>query len=287
MGFGSSCFASHVITRADAVAPMPENWSFEAAATVPTVFLTVYYALKQLAALQPGERVLIHGAAGGVGIAAIQLARYLGAEIYATAGSDEKRDFVKLLGADHVFDSRSLAFADDILDATAGEGVDVVLNSLAGEAMRRSIDVLKPFGRFLELGKRDFFENTPVGLRPFKNNISYFGIDADQLLTARPRLAVQLFHEVMALFREQALAPLPYRVFSANRITDAFRVMQQARHIGKIVVSLADARPDIEQPLQPVPAIRFERNSTWLVTGGFPVLAWNLPAGWQNGVSIT
>lgn len=268
MGFGSSCFASHVITRADAVAPMPENWSFEAAATVPTVFLTVYYALKQLAVLQPGERVLIHGAAGGVGIAAIQLARYLGAEIYATAGSDEKRDFVKLLGADHVFDSRSLAFADDILDATAGEGVDVVLNSLAGEAMRRSIDVLKPFGRFLELGKRDFFENTPVGLRPFKNNISYFGIDADQLLTARPKLAVQLFHEVMALFREQALAPLPYRVFSANRITDAFRVMQQARHIGKIVVSLADARPDIEQPLQPVPAIRFERNSTWLVTGG-------------------
>lgn len=268
MGFGSSCFASHVITRADAVAPMPESWSFEAAATVPTVFLTVYYALRQLAALQPGERVLIHGAAGGVGIAAIQLAHYLGAEIYATAGSDEKRDFVKLLGADHVFDSRSLTFADDILDATAGEGVDVVLNSLAGEAMRRSLEVLKPFGRFLELGKRDFFENTPVGLRPFKNNISYFGIDADQLLTARSKLAVQLFREVMALFREQALAPLPYRVFSADRITDAFRVMQQARHIGKIIVSLADARPEIERPAQPVPAIRFEKNSTWLVTGG-------------------
>ena len=268
MGFGASCFASHVVTRADAVAAMPENWSFEAAATVPTVFLTVYYALKQLAALQPGERVLIHGAAGGVGIAAIQLARYLGAEIYATAGSDEKRDFVKLLGADHVFDSRSLAFADDILDATAGEGVDVVLNSLAGEAMRRSLDVLKPFGRFLELGKRDFFENTPVGLRPFKNNISYFGIDADQLLISRPRLAVQLFREVMALFREQALAPLPHRVFAVNRIRDAFRVMQQARHIGKIVVSLADGQPDIEQPSQPAPVVRFEKNRTWLVTGG-------------------
>lgn len=268
MGFGSSCFASHIVTRADAVAPLPENWSFEAAATVPTVFLTVYYALKQLAALQSGERVLIHGAAGGIGIAAIRLARYLGAEIYATAGSDEKRDFVKLLGADHVFDSRSLAFADDILDATVGEGVDVVLNSLAGEAMRRSLDVLKPFGRFLELGKRDFFENTPVGLRPFKNNISYFGIDADQLLTARPKLAVQLFREVMALFREQALAPLPHRVFSASCITDAFRVMQQARHIGKIVVSLADMQPNIAQPLQSAPAIRFEKNSTWLVTGG-------------------
>ncbi|MXS86208.1 SDR family NAD(P)-dependent oxidoreductase [Nitrosomonas sp. HPC101] len=268
MGFGASCFASHVVTRADTVVPMPEDWSFEAAATVPTVFLTVYYALKQLAALQPGERVLIHGAAGGVGVAAIQLARYLGAEIYATAGSDEKRDFVRLLGADHVFDSRSLAFADDILDATAGEGVDVVLNSLAGEAMRRSLAVLKPFGRFLELGKRDFFENTPVGLRPFKNNISYFGIDADQLLTGRPKLAAQLFREVMALFHEQALAPLPYRVFTADRVIDAFRVMQQARHIGKVVVSMADAQPDIEQPSRSAPTICFEKNTTWLVTGG-------------------
>src|SRR5690606_24623178 len=114
-----------------------------------------YYALKQLADLQPGERILIHGAAGGVGIAAVQLARYLGAEIFATAGSDEKRDFVKLLGADHVFDSRSLTFADDIFSVTGGKGVDVVLNSLAGEAMRRSLSVLAPFGRFLELGKRD------------------------------------------------------------------------------------------------------------------------------------
>ena len=268
MGFGSSCFASHVITRSDAVAAMPEDWSFEAAATVPTVFLTVYYALRQLADLQPGERLLIHGAAGGVGIAAIQLARHLGAEIYATAGSEEKRDFVRLLGADHVFDSRSLDFADNILADTAGEGVDVVLNSLAGEAMRRSLDVLKPFGRFLELGKRDYFENTPVGLRYFKNNISYFGIDADQLLTGRPRLAARIFREVMALFHEQALAPLPHRTFSTGRIVDAFRVMQQARHIGKIVVSLVDAQPPIEMPAPPTAGVRFEKDSTWLVTGG-------------------
>lgn len=268
MGFGASCFASHVITKADAVAAKPDNWTFESAATVPTVFFTVYYALRHLADLQPGERVLIHGAAGGVGIAAIQLARHLGAEIFATAGSDEKRDFVSLLGADHVFDSRSLAFADEILKATAGEGVDVVLNSLAGEAMRRSLDVLKPFGRFLELGKRDFFENTPLGLRPFKNNISYFGIDADQLLTGRPQLASRLFREVMDLFGEFAWAPLPYRAFSVDRIVDAFRVMQQARHIGKVVVSLADGHPSIEHPVQPPNDITFDNESTWLVTGG-------------------
>ena len=268
MGFGAACFASHVLTRDDAVAPIPENWSFEAAATVPTVFFTVYYALQHLADLQPGERVLIHGAAGGVGQAAIQLARHLGAEIFATAGSDEKRDFVSLLGADHVFDSRSLSFADDILAVTQGEGVDVVLNSLAGEAIRRNLRVLKPFGRFLELGKRDFYENTPIGLRPFKDNISYFGIDADQLLTGRPALAARLFREVMALFREGVLSPLPWRAFPADRVVDAFRVMQQARHIGKVVVSMVGAVPQVEQsPETPIP-LRFDKNETWLVTGG-------------------
>lgn len=268
MGFGASCFASHVVTRVDAIAKIPETWTFEAAATVPTVFLTAYYALKHLAQLQEGERVLIHGAAGGVGIAAIQIAKYLGAEVFATAGSVEKRDFVALLGADRVLDSRSLAFADEILLATHGEGVDVVLNSLAGEAMRRSIAVLKPFGRFLELGKRDFFENTPVGLRPFRQNISYFGIDADQLLISRPKLAEQLFGEVMTLFREGVLAPLPYRLFPAERVVDAFRVMQQSRHIGKVVVSLADAHPTVEHPFEQASRLRLASDSSWLVTGG-------------------
>lgn len=267
MGFGSACFASHVITQADAVAILPAGWSFEAAATVPTVFLTVYYALKQLADLQPGERVLIHGAAGGVGIAAIQLAKHLGAEVFATAGSAEKRSFVQLLGADHVFDSRSLQFADDILELTSRQGVDVVLNSLAGEAMRRSLAVLRPFGRFLELGKRDFFENTPVGLRPFKDNISYFGIDADQLLNGRPQLATSLFQQVMELFHAQVLVPLPYRSYAAEHVVDAFRAMQQARHIGKIVVTMGGKHPDVQALGKPPVQVHLG-SGTWLVTGG-------------------
>ena len=210
--------------------------------------------------------MLIHGGAGGVGIAAIQLAKYLGAEVFATAGSDEKRAFVELLGADHVFDSRSLSFADEILIATNGEGVDVVLNSLAGEAIRRNLSILKPFGRFLELGKRDFFENTPIGLRPFRNNISYFGIDADQILTGRPQLAARLFSEVMELFYNGVLAPLPCRIFKADRVVDAFRFMQQSRHIGKVVVSLANAHPTVEMPAQEQWSA--SKASTWLITGG-------------------
>ncbi len=268
MGFGSACFASHVVTRASAVIRKPENWSFEAAATVPTTFFTVYYALCHLANVQPGERVLIHGAAGGVGIAAIQLARHLGAEIFATAGNDEKRLFVELLGADHVFDSRSLAYADQILAATGGEGVDVVLNSLAGEAIRRNLHVLRPFGRFLELGKRDFFENTPVGLRPFKDNISYFGIDADQLLIARPQLADRLFREVMDLFAAGHLFPLPLRSFPAGQVVDAFRYMQQARQIGKVVVSFADAEITPQTLVPTIDTLRFKADASYLVTGG-------------------
>lgn len=267
MGFGSACFASHIVTSANAIAPMPEGWSFEAAATVPTTFFTVYYALKHLASLLPGERVLIHGAAGGVGIAAIQLAQYLGAEIYATAGTDEKRDFVRMLGVEHVYDSRNLDFAEEILADTQGEGVDVVLNSLAGEAIRRNLQVLKPFGRFLELGKRDFFENTAIGLRPFKDNISYFGIDADQLLNARPELASKLFGEVMGLFQDGVLYPLPHRAFGATRVVEAFRAMQQSRHIGKIVVSMSEM-PQLHQAAHKVQPIQLDKNSTWLVTGG-------------------
>ncbi len=269
VGFGPSSFANRVITQASAISRIPPGISFEAAATIPSTFFTVYYALHYLARLQPGEKVLIHGAAGGVGIAAIQLAKWIGAEIYVTAGSDEKRDFLRLLGVEHIFDSRSLTFADEILAHTNGKGVDVVLNSLAGEAINCNFRVLKPFGRFLELGKRDFYENTKIGLRPFRNNISYFGIDADQLMQARPDLTRSLFAEVMALFTEGVLHPLPYHVFEANDIVDAFRYMQQARQIGKIVITyrndisqIHSARPRI-QPHLSLPA-----DTSYLVTGG-------------------
>lgn len=267
VGFAPSCFASHVVTPIHTVARMPERWGYEAAATIPTVFFTAWYALKHLARLQPGESVLIHGAAGGVGIAAIQIARHLRAKIFATAGSEEKRDFLRLLGVEHVFDSRSLSFADHLLAATGGQGVDAVLNSLAGEAMRRSIGLLKPFGRFLELGKRDFVENTALGLRPFKENISYFAIDVDQLLTARPETASALFQEVMHLLHEGVLMPLPYRAFPTTQVVAAFRAMQQAQHMGKIVVTPA------ELPAAPAAQVtttgqELDGESTWLMTGG-------------------
>jgi acyl transferase domain-containing protein/NADPH:quinone reductase-like Zn-dependent oxidoreductase/NADP-dependent 3-hydroxy acid dehydrogenase YdfG/acyl carrier protein len=269
VGFAPSSFGNRLMTRAAALSHIPAGMSFEAAATTPSTFFTAYYALHHLASLQPGETVLIHGAAGGVGIAAIQIAKWCGAEIYATAGSDEKRNFLRLLGVEHIFDSRNLKFSDQILAVTGGQGVDVVLNSLAGEAINRNFRVLKPFGRFLELGKRDFYENTRIGLRPFRNNISYFGIDADQLMSERPELTRRLFGEVLALFNERLLFPLPYQAFAADEVIDAFRHMQQARQIGKIVVTYDDGVPDTVPPKSTKkPRLELSAEASFLVTGG-------------------
>jgi NADPH:quinone reductase-like Zn-dependent oxidoreductase/acyl carrier protein len=271
VGFGPSSFSNRVITRTDAISLIPEHVSFAEAATIPSTFLTVYYALHHLAQLQPGEKVLIHGAAGGVGIAAIQIAKWLGAEIYATAGSDEKRDFLRLWGIEHIYDSRSLSFTDEILTETEGKGIDVVLNSLSGEAISSNFRVLKPFGRFIELGKRDFYENTKIGLRPFRNNISYFGVDADQLMQVRPELTRKLFGEVIQLFDEGIFHPLPYTAFEANDIISAFRYMQQAKQIGKIVVTYHQAVHRSHYAVKPAQRkrpLKLNADGTYLVTGG-------------------
>lgn len=269
VGFGPSSFGNIAVTKASAITHIPPGISYEAAATIPGVFFTAYYALHHLAQVQPGEKILIHGAAGGVGIAAIQIAKWQGAEIFATAGSTEKRDFLRLLGVNHIFDSRSLDFADDILAATDQAGIDVVLNCLSGEAINRNFRVLKPFGRFLELGKRDFYENTRIGLRPFRNNISYFGIDADQLMSTRPQLTHRLFEEVMQLFTTRVLHPLPYRSFEADDIVAAFRYMQQSRQIGKIVITYRDGISNVHYPpAPPPPPLQLTADATYLVSGG-------------------
>ena len=264
--FAPHALASRVVTAAAAAVPLPAGMDFATAASLPVVYLTAAYALGTLARLEPGETVLIHGGAGGVGIAAIHYARHRGARIIATAGSETKRAFLRLLGVDHVLDSRGMSFADGVMALTGGAGVDVVLNSLGGEAMERSLGLLKPFGRFLELGKRDFYLDTRVGLRPLRQNISYFAVDADQLPLRRPALARRLLGEIMTLVREGALQPLPRRVFPFTEAAEAFRLMQGAGHIGKIVLC-----PDAPAAPATGPAPRdfvVRADRTYLVTGG-------------------
>jgi phthiocerol/phenolphthiocerol synthesis type-I polyketide synthase C len=265
MAFAPASMSTRTVTAAHAVMPMPEGMDFAAGATVPVAFLTVAYALGHLARLSQGERVLIHGGAGGVGLAAIQYAQARGAVIFATAGSDAKRSLLRRLGVDHVLDSRSLSFTDEVMRLTNGDGVDVVLNSLSGEAMERSLGLLRPFGRFLELGKRDFYANSAVGLRPFRHNVSYFGIDADQLPLRRPELAAALFAEIGAGLRDGSLRPLPHRVYDYADAVEAFRLMQSAGHIGKVVLAPG---PVLPAAAAAAPAFRVRDDRTYLVTGG-------------------
>lgn len=293
VAFGPASFGTRALTRVSAASHIPAGLSFEAAATIPATFFTAWYSLCHLARLQPGEKVLIHGAAGGVGLAAIQIVQWCGAEVYATAGSHAKRDFLRLLGVQHVYDSRSLDFADLILQDTGNSGVDLVLNSLATEAINRNLRVLKPFGRFLELGKRDFYENTRIGLRPFRNNISYHGVDADQVMQLQPELTRRLFGEIMALFEQGVFHPLPYTCFEADRVVDAFRYMQQSQQIGKVVVTYANGIRQVEPAeLATRPTLSFSGDATWLVTGGLGgfglrTAQWLVEKGVRNLVLIS
>ncbi len=273
MGFGRESFATHCTADARLFAPLPKGFSLEAGASTPVAFLTAWYALVQLAQLQAGEWVLIHGAAGGVGLAAMQIARLRGARIAATVSSPDKRALVELFGAEKVYNSRSIAFLDAIR-ADLG-GVDVVLNSLAGDAMAASIKCLKPFGRFIELGKRDYVLNTALGLRPFRRNLTYYGVDLDQLLAANLPLAHRLMGDLVRHFDSGELSALPYRAFDWHEASEAFRLMQGAGHVGKLIVRPASrpvATAAAQKSFQPGPGAH-------LVVGGgggfgFETAAW-------------
>jgi acyl transferase domain-containing protein/thioesterase domain-containing protein/acyl carrier protein len=267
MAVGPGCFASHFTMPAALVLRKPARICFGEAATIPIAFLTAWYALHHLGRIRKGDRVLIQAATGGVGLAAVQLARLAGAEIFGTAGSPEKRDFLRAQGVHHVMDSRSLAFADEVREITGGNGVDLVLNSLAGEAIAAGISTLATGGRFLEIGKRDIYQNSKIGLRPLRNNISFFVIDLAQLMREDPPLVASMLRRLMPMFASGKLHPLPFRVFRASQVVSAFRHMSQARHIGKIVLSMENDHV-APVPRSAVKPMRFRTDASYLITGG-------------------
>ncbi len=234
MGFAAGAFASHVVCPDWHFFPAPEGLDLEAAATIPVAFSTAWYALVERGRIRPGDDVLVHGAAGGVGLAATQIAKMHGARVFGTASSDARRAIAAAAGADAVFDSRQERFADEIRKRFGS--VDIVLNSLAGAAMLASFRLLKPFGRFLELGKRDFLDNTQLALRPFLHNIAYGGVDLDELLAADPALVRAMLENLAEAFGKRQLRPLTYRSFDSYEVGAAFRTMQASEHVGKIVI---------------------------------------------------
>ncbi|MEM9046076.1 MAG: type I polyketide synthase, partial [Pseudomonadota bacterium] len=255
-------FSQHVTVNSEAVIKLSETLDLDLAAGLPVAFLTAHYALIDRANLSAGETVLIHGAAGGVGQAAIQVAHAVGARVFCTAGTEEKREYLECLGPEGVFDSRNLAFVSGVERATSGAGVDVVLNCLAGDAMEASLRLVRSFGRFLELGKQDLYGNRHIGIRPLRNNVSYFAIDLDQLMASKPEQMLEILGQTINRFEEGIYRSIPTQTFSASAAKDAFRSMQSANHLGKILVKPPERLEDAsEAPL--------DLSGTWLVTGGF------------------
>ena len=271
MGIAPHSFATHARTAEFALVHKPDSMSDADAATVPITFLTAYHALCKLAHLSAGEKVLIHAGAGGVGLAAIQIAKHVGAEIYATAGSDEKRDFLRSLGVAHVSNSRSLEFGEEILSRTDRRGVDVVLNSLPGDAITESFRVLAAYGRFLEIGKTDIYQNRMIGLAPFQDNLSYHAVDLDRMFRQRPDYMQTLFQDLVKHFDNGDLEPIASTVFPISDIVGSFRYMAQRRNIGKVVVSLSHNEAECTQETDVA-------SGTRLITGGLGALGLRVAA---------
>lgn len=264
------------------VLPIPEGWSYEDAATIPAAGLTITCGLRTLARLAKDETILIHGGAGAVGLTAIQYAKAVGAKIIATAGSDTKRNFLRGLGVDCVSNSRSLDFVDDVRAFTDGAGVDVVLNSIAGEAMEASLGLLRPGGRFVELGKRDMLENRRVGLHPFAQNISYFALDLRELDHSHPDYLFEQRQEMWRLVNDEYLKPLPRQTFPMSQIKDALRYLQSSRNIGKVVLDADPSGLAVEDTA--VETMRVATTGAHVITGGLGGIGLEI-ARWLVGQS--
>eukprot|EP01133_Synstelium_polycarpum_P006791 gene6791-7894_t len=258
--------ASFITCDADLVFPLPSGMSESAACTLPIAYLTAWHSLITTARLSAGERVLIHSAAGGVGLAALNISLAIGAEVFVTVGTEDKRAHMAALGipATHVFNSRSLEFSAAINRATNGTGVNVVLNSLSGDYIAASIACLAPYGRFVEIGKKDIYADSKLGLLPFRNNLCYMAVDIAQMTENRVALLAELMNEtLLPLFTAGTLPALPLAEFPVSRLVQAIRHMSAGTHIGKNVVTWSDleSTPTTDLALQMVPT------ATYLITG--------------------
>jgi acyl transferase domain-containing protein/NADPH:quinone reductase-like Zn-dependent oxidoreductase/acyl carrier protein/SAM-dependent methyltransferase len=268
--FGLAVFglANQTIARAGDIRVLPASLSFEEAATLPVVSMTSLFALRDVARIRKGDRILVQAGAGGVGMAAIQIAHHCGATVIATAGSPTKRQLLTMLGVEHVIDSRRADFAEAVSEITDGKGVDIVLNSMAGEAIPMGLSCLAPFGRFVEIGKRDIYQNSRLPMWPMRQNGSFHVVAMDAVFDGDAALTGQLLDDVIELVDKGALHPLPYRAFPASRVDGAFRLMAQGKHIGKVVVSFADALV-VRRAAAQEPGFTVKSDASYLITGAF------------------
>jgi polyketide synthase 5 len=261
------CLSTFVNTNAQLAVPLPPGLSDHQAVAVATVTATAWYGLHDQARISAGDRVLIHSATGGVGQAAIAIARAAGAEIFATAGSEERRELLRNMGIDHVYDSRSTEFAEQIRSDTDGYGVDIVLNSLTGGAQRAGFELLAIGGRFVEVGKRDVYGNTRLGLFPFRRNLTFHYVDLALMSVSHPRRVGELLRTVYRLVADGELPPAEHTNYPLADAATAIRVMSAAQHTGKLLLDVPrNGRSRVVMPPEQVPV--FRPDGAYLITGG-------------------
>ena len=233
-----SCLSTSVIAKSELVVPVPLSVTMEDAAGIPVAYLTAEFALHYLGKLKKNERILIHCASGGVGLAAVQLAVSVGAKIYATAGTIAKREFLLSQGVDYVADSRSLDFVEDVRNWTSGEGVDLIVNCLVGDAVNAGLELLRHGGRFIELNKSGVFEGNNISLYPFRKNINYHLVDIDHLIDNGDPLVSHILESVMMRFSHRELLPSFTTVYPVSEATNALQRLSNAAHTGKLVLKI-------------------------------------------------
>ncbi|KAK4188780.1 highly reducing polyketide synthase AFT9-1 [Podospora australis] len=250
---------------------IPDSVSFVDAAAIALVYYTAWYGLVHSARLEKGQTVLVHAASGGVGQAAIQIAKHIGAEIYATVSSPAKRKLIQDqygIPESHIFSSNSRHLKKYIMNATQGNGVDVVLNSLSGQLLIDSWDCVAPFGTFVEIGKTDIHGRSQLNMANFEKHITFASVDVGRLYLRRPDAAARMLGEIFDLVDQGVLkSPYPVTTYPMTQIEDAFRVMSARKHVGKVVLT-ADEQTMVRAARPKPPALHLHREGTYIVSGG-------------------
>ncbi|KAL6159156.1 Type I Iterative PKS [Exserohilum turcicum] len=268
---GNGAHSTLFRSKANYAFKLPESMSFEEGASLPVTSYTAWYGVVYIARARKGQSILIHAGAGGVGQAALQIARHLGLEVFTTVSSPEKRQLVQDqygVAEDHIFNSRDLEFAQGVRRMTNGRGVDIVLNSLAGESMRRSWECIAPGGHFVEIGLRDILDNTRLDMRPFRYGATFSFFDLKDIWDNRPALMAEIVQGTEPLLTQGIIKPAaPLLTHTISEMEKAVRLMQSGRHTGKIVLQW---KPEHVVPTLrcPSPPMELDQNGVYVLVGG-------------------
>ncbi|NLG55085.1 MAG: SDR family NAD(P)-dependent oxidoreductase [Rhodococcus sp.] len=257
----------YVTTRIDEgnTTKVPHHFKGEqCGSTLP--FLTAEFSFTELTRVRPGDTVLVHGAAGGMGLAAVQVAKRLGARVIGSASTPQRRDVALAAGADDVVDSRSVGFADEVMRLTEGRGVDVIYTSAPGEIIAQNLRVAAEFGRIIDIGKADIYTGGVMDLAPFDRNLSFFAVDMDRMMAFRPQIVRDYTNQVVKFLDDGTYTFLPYSSFPLSKIAEAFEAVARSSHTGRVVLMLDEPEPMVRPQ---IPDANISADASYLVTGGF------------------